>query len=128
MSIEAKIPGYLESIMDNSTEVRLKATRTDSGWELKGKSRHTYHITDREFEILNLICKYGYNNENISKVLNIGQNTVRNYLHNLAAEIKPRKTEQERICEGYGASRMEIIVHLGEEGILSYVHKKRHKI
>jgi DNA-binding CsgD family transcriptional regulator len=48
--------------------------------------RKCWHLTPREAEIAKLVCK-GFNNDAVSKKLNIAYNTVRAHLGNIVRKV-----------------------------------------
>ena len=64
--------------------------------------RDYYNLTPREYDILKLLSK-GYTNKKISKKLELGEGTVRNYLSSLIKKLDAKnRTEVVLIAKKYG--------------------------
>lgn len=62
------------------------ATRINRGGELKRESFEEFKITDREFEVIQYVCK-GMTNKEIASEMNISVNTVNNHIANIFGKM-----------------------------------------
>ena len=76
-------------VIDNQVRIGLDTKERDKQPNLSSESLACYKISEREFEVIKLICE-GYTNKEIAEELSISVNTVNNHVANIFSKMDVR--------------------------------------